>query len=150
MTDDTIPTTTEPATLPASILSALAELDEKRATMLALAPVTGEAEAIAAMHGGKARPDACNVAAWIDITITDMDQVASIRRALVDAGWRMNYKSERADERYFTIHHAKDGVHGIIILCVSACGGEGVTCRYVQTGTKTVPVMELRCEGAAP
>ncbi len=142
--------------LPASILSELADLDRRRDRLVTLATVAADAESIVAGTPSGLRPrhsaDSGNFAAWVHIGIRTMADAALVRRAIADLGYRIAGHDEHPERGYFTVEHIKDGVMGRLILSVQLPieADEGATCRYVQTGTKTVPVMELRCEGAAP
>ncbi len=156
MLDPTIHPTAEPATLPASILSALAVLDSQRERLAALSVIAADAESIVAGTASALRPrcsaDVGNFGAWVHIDIRTIDEAAVVRRAIAALGYRLDRNDEYPDHGYFTIEHTKEGVPGRLFLAVQLpiVEGDGATCRYVQTGEKTVPVYELKCEGAAP
>lgn len=109
-------------------------------------------EATRMIDGATARWSAANSAMWIYVSVANALEIAGVRRILASYGFRLNQcdaVTEYPEYRYQTHDMHMPGVPGRLIVKFDFPGIEGATCGYVQTGTKTVPVYELKCEEAA-
>lgn len=91
-------------------------------------------------------PIVCSDTVVLDMaaTVDDMSEVAAILRAFGRRGWHQAgkpYDCIEVGERAYRLWRSG---HAALRIWF---GFSGESCRYVQTGTKEVPVMELRCEG---
>lgn len=155
-------TATDTPTLPATIRQALEDLDRnrdrKRDMLLSLVPLITIAEIVSAQFPEQ-RPgpysihqavhaDEVNGYAWLCVELTDMDQLAPIRRALHEHGLSLaGERSDHLDSGYFTLPH-KDADGRTLMLCVVLPIGDtkpGARCRLVQRGTKEVPNYVIEC-----
>lgn len=82
----------------------------------------------------------CGDQVWIEAPVKSYADIIAIRREVADRGYRFNGKTEYPSENRET--HSYDN---IIVHATFPHSGPSV-CRYVQTGTKTVPTYELKCD----
>ena len=122
----------------------LDELERMRLQYLAIKPIIDEAEAFIL-----ANPDGFK---WAQIVINDLqiaysantvDEAKQILKALVKTGRKAGKMVD--DEKYKTLKWDCGGIDLIVYLNTS----NPMACKWVETGTKTVPVYELQCGGVA-
>ncbi len=139
------------------LAEAIRTLDESRATILALEPHAVIAAELAGHFADRftsVRPYVTTLGGdvWIELYATDVADVLAVRRWLAARGYRLTHHGTYPDDRRETHSlHWRDGAGKLtrgIILNVHFPTEEGAACRYVEVGTKTVPVYELRCEKA--
>ena len=141
------------AGLPACVLVEIERLDKQRADVLSAVACIENVAAIIERFESM-RPDlrmnTASPGAWVDVDVRTMDDVAALRRAFRDAGWRLFSHHEYPDERRQTFVMTHGFIDRMATLNVQFPADEaaGASCRYVQTGTKVVPVYELRCGDA--
>ena len=131
-----------------AIIAEFAANEKTRSIIESLAPLADDAQVVASQFP-ELRPDirasAVNVAIWLQIFITDMDQLTPVRRAMVDRGLHLYGHTEHLDCGYFVMDHRRPGSDLRILLQVSILSREGARCRLVKIGEKTVSEYAIQC-----
>ena len=131
-----------------AIIAALDEHEKTRFIIESLAPLADDAQVVASQFPGllpDIRASAVNGAIWLQIFITDMDQLATVRRAMVERGFHLHDRTEHLDCGYFVLDHRRPGSDLRILLQVSILSREGARCRLVKVGEKTVSEYAIKC-----
>lgn len=128
---------------PQCVIDRLADLDREREQVLATIPAVILAESIAAMFPECtdmiSLPNAGRVCHYMHIR-ESMDEAVAVIREYRKKGIQVDSFKDHGNARIYALSRNID-------LFVSIPANEGAKCRYVQVGTKEVPVMELRCDG---
>jgi hypothetical protein len=131
------------ADYPQCVADRLADLDRERDQILGTIPAVILAESIAAMFPERTTmvslPNAGRVCHYIHIR-ESMDEAVAVIREYRKKGIQVDGFHDHGNARIYKLSRNID-------LYVSIPVSEGAKCRYVQVGTKEVPVMELRCDG---
>lgn len=133
------------ATIPTAISERLADIDRERELVLSSIPYVLLAESVAAKFPDSMSmvrvPNAGRACHYIQIRESMREAIAVLRE----------YRKHGMRVERFHDHENRSRCYrltGNVDLYVTLPYGEGAACRFVQVGTKTVPVMELRCEKA--
>lgn len=103
-----------------------------------------EVMAALGIHSTGTIPSSLGEGAWCTIMVKDGQQLSSLRRRLVDAGWHLKERSDYPEDRRFVLPHQR-GEQTLSLNCY--LGGQGSRCQYVKVGEKSVPIMQLQCDG---
>ncbi|HET9685110.1 MAG TPA: hypothetical protein VFP15_13480 [Gemmatimonadaceae bacterium] len=140
---------TEHPELPGIIAREVEALNKTITAIIALAPVAEVAmsavqEFTPAFEHIECYASHVGDSVWINVRTKTMTPVVALRRWLASRGYHINSPLQSYPNDFRQVFCL-----GRITLNVRFPGGEGATCRFVQTGTKTVPTYELRCDGGA-
>ncbi len=154
---DTLANPTPPAipAIPRLVAEAISELDSQRDNLLAVIPHALVVEQIVADWADrfaqiKAHVSGIGGDVWINVWMRSMDEVIALRRHMAAIGYHLRGKVQDYpdDRRQVHVLGCAD-MFGEIVLNVRAAQDEGATCRYVEVGTKVVPVYRLECSEVA-
>ena len=136
--------------LPAVIRSRLSEIERERKRALGLVGHAIFAEQIKEKFTSERQRPYLNINGDNDyislgIRAKNMEDVAQVLRYAAELGYNQTRDSEDAGDTHNFRYYFLGGIVLVVIFADENESSEPGQCRYVQTGTKTVPVMELVC-----